>query len=333
MKATVLDGATVNPGDNPWSPVEKWCSLSVFDRTPESAIVERGEGSEILLTNKTPISAKTMEKLPSLRFISVLATGYNVVDIEEARRRNIPVSNVPAYSTDSVAQHVMAMILGRMHRPEAHFEAVRNRAWVNSPDFCFWLSPFNELAGQTMGLIGFGQIGRRVAELALAFGMNVLAYTPVPARKTRPPSERFDFCTIQQVFRESDYVSLHCPLDASNAGFVNAQLLSLMKKTAVFINTARGGLVNETDLERALEDGTIAGACLDVVTQEPMRDNNPLLTARNCLITPHMAWGAVEARRRLMRVTADNVEAYVSGQPIHVVNGVLRPDRVPGAIA
>lgn len=322
MKATVLDGETVNPGDNPWSPVEKWCSLQVFDRTPESLIVERAGNSEILLTNKTPISAETMRKLPNLRFISVLATGFNVVDIEEAGRKGIPVSNVPAYSTDSVAQHVMAMILSRMHRPEAHLEAVRNRAWVNSPDFCFWLSPFRELSGQTMGLIGFGQIGRRVAELALAFGMNVLAYTPVPARKTRPRSERFDFCTIQQVFRESDYVSLHCPLDATNAGFVNSQLLSLMKPGAVLVNTARGGLVNEMDLKRALEEGKIAGACLDVVAHEPMREDNPLLSAPNCLITPHMAWGAVEARRRLMRITADNVEAFVSGRPIHVVNGV-----------
>lgn len=322
MRATVLDGFTVNPGDNPWTMVEHHCQLEVHDRTPVGRVVETSGDSDILLTNKTPITGDTIRALPNLKFISVLATGFNVVDIDAARERNIPVSNVPAYSTDSVAQHVMAMILSRTHRPAEHSASVYNGKWQASPDFCFWLTPISELAEKTMGIIGFGQIGRRVAELASAFGMNVLAFTPTIAGKVRLDSERFDFCSLQQVFRESDYVSLHCPLTDSNAGFVNAELLEKMKPGSVLINTARGGLVNEADLARHLATSRSGGALLDVVSQEPIRADNPLLQAKNCLITPHIAWATLEARKRLMNTTANNVEAFVGGRPINVVNGV-----------
>ncbi len=320
MKATVLDGFTVNPGDNPWTPVAAHCELQVFDRTPEDKIVARGGDSEILLTNKTPMSRDTIAQLPRLKFISVLATGFNVVDIGAARERGVPVSNVPAYSTDSVAQHVFAVILARVHRPEQHNAAVRDGRWATSPDFSFWLSPLTELADKTIGIVGYGRIGRRVAELAAAFRMNVLAWNPVLKGKARLDYERFDWTTLNQVFRESDFVSLHCRLTDENAGFVNKELLALMKPHAILINTARGDLVNEGDLARFLEEGRIGGALLDVLATEPAEADNPLVAAPHCSITPHIAWAAVEARRRLMRWTADNVEAFVSGHPINVVN-------------
>ncbi len=320
MKATVLDGYTLNPGDNPWTPVAAQCELEIFDRTPAETVVARCADSEIILTNKTPLASATIAALPRLKFISVLATGTNVVDGAAARARQIPVSNVPAYSTDSVAQHVMAVILARIHRPWQHDCAVRDGQWQSSGDFCFWLSPLTELTDKTIGIVGFGRIGRRVAELAAAFGMNVLAYNPTLAGKVRLDYERFDWCPLRQVFRESDYVTLHCPLTDDNAGFVNTELLQLMKPTAVLVNTSRGGLVNEADLANYLNDERIAGACLDVVSEEPIRADNPLLHARNCMITPHNAWATLEARRRLMQVTADNIEAFMGGRPIHVVN-------------
>lgn len=320
MKITVLDGFTVNPGDNPWSPLESFGELVVFDRTPADLIVERSQGSHILLTNKTPLSAETLDQLPDLKFIAVLATGFNVVDLEAARRRNIPVSNVPEYSTDSVAQHVMAMMLSMTHRPFEHSTAVYSGQWESAGDFCFWLGPLHELAGKTMGVVGYGRIGRRVCELAAAFGMNVLAHNPTYKNKIRLDYQRFDWCSLEQVFRESDFVSLHCPLTDDNAGFVNQQMLELMKPNAILINTARGGLINEADLSAALKDGQLAGACLDVVSQEPILKDNPLLTTPNCMITPHNAWATIEARQRLMHTTADNIEAFLGGQPINRVD-------------
>jgi glycerate dehydrogenase len=320
MKAIVLDGYTLNPGDNPWSPVEAHCELQVYDRTPEPLIPERAGDAEIALTNKTPLTRDTIARLPRLKFISVLATGYNVVDVDAARERGIPVSNVPAYGTDSVAQYVMAVILARIYQPLEHSRSVYEGKWQASPDFTYHLGPLTELTDKTFGVIGYGRIGRRVAELAAAFRMNVLAWNPTLAGKVRLDYDRFDWCTMKQVFRESDFVSLHCPLTPENAGFVNADLLGLMKPGAVLINTARGGLVNEADLARFLNEGKIAGACLDVVSAEPIREDNPLLGAKNCIITPHNAWATIEARRRLMQITADNVEAFISGSPIHVVN-------------
>ena len=321
MKITVLDGHTLNPGDNPWTPLEPFGDLTVFDRTSPDDVVSRSEDADIILTNKTVLTAGMIEQLPKLRFISVLATGVNVVDLAAAGRKNIPVSNVPEYSTDSVAQHVMAVILSMTHRPFEHSAAVYDGQWERSQDFCFWLAPLHELVDKTLGVVGYGRIGKRICELASAFRMNVLAHNPSFRNKTRLPYERFDWCTLEQVFRESDFVSLNCPLTDDNAGFVNDSLLALMKPSAILINTARGGLVNENDLARALKDRQIAGACLDVVSEEPLRGDNPLLSAPNCMLTPHIAWATVEARRRLMKTTAENVEAFLSGQPINLVTG------------
>jgi glycerate dehydrogenase len=319
MKITVLDGNTLNPGDNPWTPLHPFGSLTVYDRTEPRDILPRSRDADILLTNKTPLTAATLEQLPDLKFISVLATGVNVVDLQAAAARQIPVSNVPEYSTDSVAQHVMAVILAMIHQPFQHSTAVRDGQWQKAGDFCFWLSPLTELAGKTMGVIGYGRIGKRVCQLAAAFGMNVLAWNPSFRHKTRLDYERFDWCSREQVFRESDFVSLHCPLTDENQQFVNRELIQLMKPTALLINTARGGLVNEVDLAVALQKSRIAGACLDVVSQEPIQADNPLLSCPNCLITPHHAWATLEARRRLMQITAGNIEAFVSGHPINLV--------------
>ncbi len=319
MKITILDGFTLNPGDNPWRAIEQFGDLTIYDRTPPDQVIKRAEGADIVITNKAVLTAETIGRLRDLKFIAVTATGFNVVDARAARARNIPVSNVPEYGTDSVAQHVFALMLSITNQPDKHDRAIREGQWKKSGDFAFCLQPLTELSGKTMGIVGFGKIGRRVGELASAFNMNVLAYS-TNMRKPRPAYENFDWCTIEQVFIESDFVSLHCPLTDDNGQFVNASLLSKMKKTAVLINTARGGLVNEQDLADALSRNLIAAACLDVVSIEPIADNNPLLLAKNCLLTPHNAWATVSARRRLMEVTADNVEAFVGGRPINVVN-------------
>lgn len=320
MKATVLDGYTTNPGDNSWAPLEAQCQLQVFDRTPPDRVVERCADSPIVVTNKTVLSAETIGQLPNLKFIAMLATGYDVVDTLAARQRGIPVSNAPGYSQDSVAQHVFAMILARLHQPEEHHRRVQAGQWESSDDYCFWVGQPAELADKTLGIVGYGQIGRRVAEIGAAFRMNVLACNPRLAGKIRLDYERFDYCTLDQVFRESDFVSLHCPLTGETAGMVDTRRLAMMKPTAVLINTARGGLVKEQDLADALNREQIAGACVDVVSVEPIGGDNPLLTARHCMITPHNAWATLESRRRLVRITAENVEAFLGGRPIHVVN-------------
>lgn len=318
MRMVVLDGYTLNPGDNPWDAVAQLGELQVFDRTAGPDIVSRGSDADIILTNKTPISAETMAQWPKLKFIAVLATGYNVVDIQAAAQRRIPVSNVPIYGTDTVAQHVFAALLSVIHRPTEHDQAIRQGRWAASGDFCFWLSPISELVGKTMGIIGFGRIGRRVAELAHAFGMRILAHDVY--RGTPPNYAEFQWGELEEVFAASDVVSLHSPQTAENAGFVNRQLLGRMKPTSILINAARGGLIHEADLAEALNAGTIAAACLDVVSMEPIRTDNPLLRAKNCLLTPHIAWASVEARRRLMQTTAENVANFLRGAPTNVVN-------------
>ena len=319
MNITVLDGYTLNPGDNAWTAIESLGSLTIFDRTSDDEILNRSIDADILLTNKTPLTAATIGSLPNLKYIGVMATGTNVVDLSAAASHNIPVSNVPEYSTDSVAQHVMAMMLSMLHRPFEHSTAVYSHQWEAQKDFSFWLSPLRELTGQTLGVVGYGRIGKRVCELAAAFGMNVLAFNPTLTRKTRLDYLRFDWCPLEQIFRESDFVSLHCPLTDENAGFVDKELIELMKPSATLINTSRGGLVNEDDLAAALKSHRIAGACLDVVSTEPINNDNPLLTVPNCMITPHNAWATVEARQRLMKTTAENIEAFLSGHPINLV--------------
>ncbi len=318
MRIVVLDGYTLNPGDNPWDDVAALGELTVYERTPAEQIIERAKEAEVILTNKTPLSAQTLEQLPKLRFVSVLATGYNIVDVAAARARNIPVSNVPVYGTNAVAQFVFALTLELCHHVAEHSAGVKAGEWSRSPDFCYWNTPLIELAGKRMGIVGFGRIGRRVGELAHAFGMEVLASDVQPSND--PPYAPFTWCSIDDLFARADFVTLHCPQTADNARFVNAALLQRMQRHAFFINTARGGLVDEADLADALHRGLIAGAAVDVVSSEPIAADNPLLTAPHCLITPHIAWAALAARQRLMRTTAENIAAFLAGAPVNVVN-------------
>ena len=318
MKIVILDGFTVNPGDNPWDSLARLGELVVYDRTSPDKIVERGKEAEIILTNKTPLRAETLTRLKRLRFIAELATGYDNVDTAAAGRLGIPVANVPGYSTDSVAQHTLALLLELCNRVAEHASAVKDGEWAGSPDFSFWKGPLTELAGKKLGIIGFGHIGQRVGEMARSFGMDILAYNP--HNRNRPAPFPVTWLGLSDVFAQADAVSLHCPLTAENTEFVDAGLLATMKKSAFLINTARGRLIHEADLARALENGTIAGAALDVVSREPIVPDNPLLHLRNCLITPHIAWASIEARRRLTDTAFKNVEAFLRGEPINIVN-------------
>ncbi|MBI5724256.1 MAG: D-2-hydroxyacid dehydrogenase [Planctomycetes bacterium] len=318
MKIVVLDGYTLNPGDNLWTEVEKLGQLTVYDRTSDSQIIQRAGDAEIVVVNKAKLPASVLQKLPKLKFVAVLATGYNVVDVAASRKLNVPVSNVPIYGTDSVAQFTFALLLEMCHNVGLHSRLVHEGQWAAQSDFCFWKTPLVELAGLKMGIVGFGRIGRRVGELAHAFGMDVLAYDAIGGKE--PPYKPFAFRTLEQLFAEADAISMHCPQTADNAGMVNKKLLGLMKPAAYFINTARGGLVNEADLAAALNAGKLAGAAVDVVSEEPIKAANPLLSAKNCIITPHIAWATLAARRRLMRVTAENIAAFLKGSPINVVN-------------
>ncbi len=317
MKIVVLDGFTLNPGDNPWNDVAALGELTVHDRTPAHKIVERAEGADIVLTNKTPLTAQTLAHFPALKLICVLATGFNVVDTAAARNRNIPVCNVPIYGTDSVAQFVFALLLEMCHHVAEHNQAVRNE-WSTSADFCFWKNPLVELSGLKMGIVGFGRIGRRTADVAHALGMEVWAYDAVKGND--PDYKPFRWASLEELFEGCDVLSLHCPLTDTNKGMVNAALLKRMKKTAFLINTSRGPLINEADLADALNRGQLAGAAVDVVSSEPICPDNPLLKAKNIIITPHLAWATLAAQRRLMQITAQNIAAFQAGSPINVVN-------------
>jgi glycerate dehydrogenase len=318
MHLVVLDGYTLNPGDNPWTALEAMGKLTVHDRTPPELIVSRAADADILLTNKTPLSAGTLAQLPKLRMISVLATGYNVVDVSAARDRGIPVCNVPGYSTDAVAEFVMALILDFFKQARFHSGLVFQGDWQRSPDFSFWQNPhFRELAGKTLGIIGFGAIGQRLGELAAAFRMKVLANSR--SRQAEVPYP-FEWAETDDIFTRADIVSLHCPLTGETQGLVNKRSLSLMKPAAFLVNTARGPLVVEQDLCDALNAGTLAGAACDVVSAEPIHADNPLLRAKNLTLTPHIAWAALETRRRMMDITAANIAAFLTGKPVNVVN-------------
>lgn len=314
MTIVVLDGYTLNPGDNPWTPLEELGEVQVYDRSTSAEVRERVAKADIILTNKTPLSRDIILNAPYLKFISVLATGYNIIDIDAAKRQGIVVSNVPDYGTNTVAQFVMGLLLELCHHIGDHSNTVRAGSWVASKDWAFWNSRQVELYGKTMGIVGFGRIGRRVAALAECFGMRVIYHTRTP----RPDSLQ-QYRPLKELFAEADVVSLHCALTAENTGIVNRSLLESMKSSAFLINTARGALINEDDLSAALNSGKIAGAALDVLSREPASANNPLLAARNCVITPHMAWAAFEARQRIMRTTIDNVRSFLRGTPTNVV--------------
>lgn len=318
VQIVVLDGYTVNPGDNTWESLERLGSVTVHDRTDPKLVAEVARDAEIVITNKCPMTAESIEKLLRLKFIAVTATGYNIVDVAAARQRGIAVSNVPEYGTTTVAQFTWALILELCHRVGLHAASVKAGDWAKSPDFCYWQTPQVELAGKTLGLVGYGRIAQRVGEIGRPFGMHVVASGRPGSAK--PQGADVDWLTTQELFESADVVSLHCPLTKENERMVNRELLARMRKSAFLINTSRGGLVNERDLADALQAGQIAGAAVDVVSQEPMRDGNSLLSAPNCLITPHIAWTTLEARRRLMKTTAENVTAFLSGRPINVVN-------------
>lgn len=319
MRLVVLDGFTMNPGDLEWQALSALGELTVHERTSEKEVVPRSQGADILLTNKTSLTRAMIEALPSLRFIDVLATGYNVVDLSAARERGIPVSNAPAYSTRSVQQMTFALLLELTQQCGAHDRAVKEGAWCRCPDVTFQLSPLAELDGGTMGVLGFGMIGQAVAQTALAFGMKVVA-----ASRTRPARmpDGVEWVTRAELFRRSDVVSLHCPLTPETAQVVCNASLALMKPSAFLINTSRGGLVDEAALAQALNEGRLAGAGVDVLSSEPPSPDNPLLAARNCVITPHCAWATRAARQRLLDITVANVRAFLSGSPQNVVNGV-----------
>lgn len=316
MKIVVLDGYALNPGDLSWKPLRQLGELTVHDRTPPEQTVDQARGAEVLLTNKAVISRAAIEQLPDLKYIGVLATGYNIVNVEAARERGIPVCNVPTYGTSSVAQATFAHLLNLTHHTGEHAAGVRAGRWTASEDFCYWDFPLVELAGLTLGIVGFGRIGRAVARIALAMEMNVLAHDPAEAEAM----DGVRAADLDTIFRESDAVTLHCPLTADNEKLVNAARLALMKPTAFLINTARGPLVDEHALAEALNGEQLAGVGLDVLSVEPPTSNNPLLSARNCYITPHHAWATTRARQRLLDAVAENVRAFLDGKPRNVVN-------------
>lgn len=320
MKIVVLDGYTLNPGDLSWDGIKEFGELTVHDRTdfdPENVIKTIGD-AEIVFTNKTPISKSVLDSVPSVKYIGVLATGYNVVDTVAAKKSGIIVTNIPTYGTTAVAQYTFALLLEMCHHVGAHSEAVRQGDWTSSPDFCFWNYPLIELDGKTLGLIGFGRIGQATARIAQSFGLSVLAHDTI--ENSELEGDLCKYATLDELLANSDIISLHCPLLDSNTGIINRDTIARMKDGVMIINTARGPLVVEQDLCDALESGKVAGAAVDVVSREPISADNPLLTAKNCIITPHIAWAPKEARDRLMDIATNNLSAFISGNRVNVVN-------------
>jgi len=320
MKIVVLDGYTLNPGDLSWEGIQQFGELPVHDRigmAPENVIKTIGN-AEIVFTNKTPLPSSVLEKVTSVKYIGVLATGYNVVDTDAAKELGMLVSNIPTYGTTAVAQYTFALLLEICHHAGAHSEAVKNGDWTKSPDFCFWNFPLIELSGKTMGLIGFGRIGQATASIGQAFGLKILAYDTY-----QDPSLENENCTyasLEDLLEKSDVISLHCPLFDSTKGIINKDSITRMKDGVLIINTSRGPLIVEQDLKDALESGKVAAAAVDVVTSEPISSDNPLLKAKNCLITPHIAWAPKESRARLMDIAIANLKAFLDGNPVNIVS-------------
>lgn len=314
MKIVVLDGYTLNPGDFTWESLESLGTLDVYDRTSPDQTLSRVQSADALLTNKVVLSAEILDKLPDLKYIGVTATGFNIVDIEAAKRRGIRVTNVPAYSTNSVAQLVFAFILEHCHHVGMHSDAVRSGRWSQSKDFAFWDRPLIELDGLCLGIIGFGNIGRQVAKIGQAFGMNVIVHT-----RSKSDTPDVEFGSLDDVLRQADFLTLHCPLTDQTKGLINAHSIELMKRSAFLINTGRGPLVEDSDLARALNEGRLAGAGLDVLSVEPPPEGNPLLSADNAFITPHIAWATKSARGRLFDMAVSNFAAWMNGRSQNVV--------------
>jgi glycerate dehydrogenase len=320
MKLVVLDGYTLNPGDLSWEPLHRLAECTIFERTAEHDILMRARDASIVLTNKTPLRSATLAAMPACRYIGVLATGYDVVDLEQATRQNIVVTNVPAYGTNSVAQMVFTLLLELCNHAGLHSEAVRQGAWSRNPDWCFWQKPLVELAGKTIGIVGYGRIGRKVAEMAQAFDMKAIV-TSAHRPANLPPGIAWG--SLDEVFATADVVSLHCPLQTTTRGLVNAARIAQMKPGAFLINTSRGGLIVEEDLAQALRFGRLGAAALDVLTTEPPVASNPLIGVENCIITPHIAWATRESRARLLETTISNLEMWINGHPKNVVNQII----------
>ena len=317
MKIVVLDAYCLNPGDLSWDALRKLGDVTLFDRTPANEVVARAAGATAVFTNKTPLPAATLAALPELKYIGVLATGYNVVDVAAAGGQGITVTNIPTYGTASVAQFVFALLLEMCHNVKLHSDSARAGEWTRSADWSFWKAPLIELAGKTIGIVGFGRIGRAAGRIADAFGMKVIANDTY--QENPPAYPDFRFAPLDDLLRESDVVSLHSPLFPETQGMINARSLGLMKPSAFLINTSRGPLVVDQDLADALNAGRLAGAAVDVLSAEPPAESNPLLSARNCLVTPHIAWATREARARLMDLAIGNISGWISGNPVNVI--------------
>lgn len=315
----ILDGYTLNPGDLNWDGMKALGEVILYDRTPPEKIAERAGDASVILTNKTPLSAETIGQLPALKFIGVLATGYNVIDIQAAAEKGIPVANVPGYGTASVVQLTFALLLALCQRAQKHSDGVQAGKWSQAPDWCYWDYPLVELSGKRIGIIGLGTIGKKVAGIARAFGMEVIGMRR--DAEGPDPGDGFKRLPLKELLGESDVVSIHCPLVPATKDLINKERLGYMKPSAFLINTSRGPVINEADLATALNDGRIAGAGLDVLSVEPPPKDHPLYTAKNCLITPHIGWATREARMRLMEITLSNVKAFLEGNPVNIVNG------------
>ena len=319
IKIVVLDGYTLNPGDLNWGELETLGTCEVYERSSPEEVIERAQGAKIVLTNKAPLSRESIAKLDALEYIGVTATGFNIVNVEAASEKGIAVTNVPDYGSASVAQMTFAHILNLTQRVAHHGTAVDNQRWNECPDFCFWDYPLIELEGRTLGIIGYGSIGKQVGRIARSFGMKLLVYSPSLEGRGEL-EEGISTASINKILEESDFVSLHCPLTAKNEKFINAEALAMMKTTAFLINTSRGPLIEEVALAKALKTGQIAGAGLDVLSIEPATNDNPLIGIPNCIITPHIAWATQAARTRLMNTVVANVKAFLKGTPQNVVN-------------
>lgn len=316
MKIVSLDGAALNPGDLSWSCFEQFGEITVYPRTAnETQTIERIGNADIVLLNKVPITKTVLDACTNMKLICCLATGYNVVDTDAAKEKGIPVCNVPAYSTQSVTQFTIGLLLELCHRIGHHDRQVHEGVWERCPNFCFWDTPQMELAGKTMGIIGFGQIGQSVGAVAEALGMRVIAYS-----RSRRPGVNTEYVDLDTLFAQSDVISLHCPLFPETTGLINADAIAKMKDGAILLNTARGPVIDEQAVADALKSGKLRGAAMDVVSSEPIDSDNPLLTAPNCIITPHMAWAPIEARQRILDITVQSIQGYLSGKPVNVVN-------------
>lgn len=320
MKTVILDAFTTNPGDLDWSFLNEFGEAVIYDRTPDELIFERVKDAEIIVTNKTPLDRDTLSKLPNLKFIALLSTGYNVVDCEYAKSIGVPVSNIPTYSTSAVAQLTFSFILEFTNAVAVHSASVHNGEWENCEDFCYWKTPLTELEGKTLGIIGFGKIGQAVAKIAEGFNMNIIAVSGHETDQNGRKNFRWA-SSLDELLGVSDFVTLHCPLTEKTTGLVDESFISKMKRGAVLINTSRGPVLNEKAVADALNSGYLAGAGVDVLSTEPPMPDNPLLHAKNCLVTPHIAWAGFETRKRLVEVFKGNMQAFMNGNPINVVNG------------